>query len=202
LETDGVEVMIARYILLHGAMFRARDKAPFIKSGESVLGALEYDPKDDLVKCHECGEWHNGLFQHVSSLHGESSLDYKERHGLAMGTALCGLRYSKACSARVRKTGVKNRMRLGARKMGQRSVKALARGTYKVGGRSVETLNLRRHCALQLIERIKELASELSRTPSFREMRRAGIPIKSLITLHGSVSAAVRKANLIPRLKR
>jgi hypothetical protein len=77
-----------RHVLIRGHLFTHTEKAPFVSSGESLLGALEYDLARDLVKCHECGAWKRGLGAHVLRVHGINRLDYAQKHGLRKCAAL------------------------------------------------------------------------------------------------------------------
>jgi hypothetical protein len=42
-----------RYVIICGQVFRYEDKSPFVPSGRSVNGALEYDKSGESIKCHE-----------------------------------------------------------------------------------------------------------------------------------------------------
>jgi hypothetical protein len=83
------------HIIISGTMFPWAEKAPYVRSGESVLGAVEYDAKTDRIKCHECGEWEAHVGIHLKA-HGDNAKAYRLRHGLNIGSPLCGPGRSRA----------------------------------------------------------------------------------------------------------
>ena len=89
------------HIIIAGTMFPWAEKAPYVRSGESVLGAVEYDEKADEIKCHECGRWFRALSPHLRDRatrdrkgrirprpHAMSPKVYKVKHGLNLVSAL------------------------------------------------------------------------------------------------------------------
>src|SRR5438046_1150283 len=48
-----------RWVIMRGIMYLRASKEPLPTSGASLLGALEYDPDTDKIKCHVpgCGQW-------------------------------------------------------------------------------------------------------------------------------------------------
>jgi hypothetical protein len=77
-----------RYVILLGHVFNYEDKAPFVQSGQSIRGAIEYDKDNDKLKCHECGEWFDAIWSHSFQAHGIHSREYKVKHGLAQSASL------------------------------------------------------------------------------------------------------------------
>lgn len=78
----------ATHVLIRGHVFTYAEKSPFVASGMSVLGALEYDEAADRLKCHECGMWVRGLGNHVRT-HGMKRREYNRKHGMSASRALC-----------------------------------------------------------------------------------------------------------------
>jgi len=40
------------HVIIRGHVFTREEKSPFVVSGESLLGALEYNQDTDETKCH------------------------------------------------------------------------------------------------------------------------------------------------------
>src|SRR4051812_44274200 len=78
----------ATHVLIGGIVFPRAEKAPYVMSGHSVLGGLEYNEEKDRVKCHKCGNWFRRLGRHLSQVEGISSSQYKRDHGLRQSTTL------------------------------------------------------------------------------------------------------------------
>lgn len=76
-----------RYVIFCGEVFRWEEKEPFIVSGKSVHGALEYDRETETVKCHVCGKFLGRLSSHIKE-HGLTGRQYKINHALQQKTAL------------------------------------------------------------------------------------------------------------------
>lgn len=73
-------------------------------SGHGRYGILDDDGQ--RVLCHECGQWKRSVGNHLTA-HDMTAAEYRERHGLARGTALS--------SAAVRQTHSKNaKSRIGS----------------------------------------------------------------------------------------
>jgi ROS/MUCR transcriptional regulator protein len=76
------------HVLVRGFVFTYEEKAPFVVSGKSLWAAIEYDEKQGLVKCHECGEWMQSIGQHSTLTHHLTARNYKLKHGLNLSTSL------------------------------------------------------------------------------------------------------------------
>src|SRR5215831_15274387 len=92
-----------RYVIIHGQVFRWEEKAPFVRSGRSLLGALEYDDETEALKCHQCGQRFKMLSQHIRQAHSSLGIgQYKAKHGLRMRSPLMAPRLREAHAARLR----------------------------------------------------------------------------------------------------
>lgn len=182
----------AEHILLHRAVFRREDKEPFEKSGFSLLGALEYDQNTDNIRCHECGEFRRKLLPGHLATHDITGKDYRWKHGLHSGAPLCGLfvKHDNNPSFRVP---------LPIEKL--RELAEVARKARPQHGPSVETLNLRNRCRLQMIARLQKLAEEFHRTPTTTEILNSGLALSALRRCFGSLDEAMKEAGLTPRPK-
>lgn len=155
--------MSERMIRLSGATVLYESKAPFVPSGVSILGAIEYDEVEDKLRCHECGEWFYFLGPHLNAKHGMDSRAYKLKHGLKIGTALVceRVRQDNAARGKIRNplAGIKTRGGVGIRK-----------GVIKSEYRNVKGL-----CQAQVIDRLKKLGEQLGRVPTQLEMEQSGL---------------------------
>ena len=76
------------HVIVLGGVYAWESKAPYVESGHSVLGALEYNEGDNRIKCHECGGWYRSLGKHVAETHGMRPREYRRDHGLKTSTSL------------------------------------------------------------------------------------------------------------------
>jgi len=191
-----IQVENDRRVILSGKVFLYRQKAPFVPSGKSVLGALEYDQTEDKVRCHECGDWFQNVGVHAAHAHGLRARDYKIRHGLLIKSALVseGVRVS----ASVKSPELIAKFVAAGQSAATRA--KLAAAERLVGRKSVEKKNESGRCHAQLLFRVQTLATRIGRTPTAVELREAGIHVSSLlVTLNvGSLSAVMSYLGLAP----
>jgi hypothetical protein len=184
--------MHASHVIIRGHVFTYDEKAPFVESGMSVLGALEFDEATDQTKCHECGEWQTALPWHIQKAHTMTSDGYRSEHGLSKHAGLSGMGRRKLASAnaeRQRMTGIG----IGDRRRGTHRAAWLPVPAYK---HSVEVQNGDSRCAAQLLYKIMICASSVGHTPTKRELAAVGVTQSTLIQRFGSVAAAMDKAGL------
>ena len=174
------------HVIIGGTMFPWAEKAPYVRSGKSVLGAIEYDEKTDRVKCHECGEWHYHVGAHLAKApvdHADARA-YRSAHGIRRDTALC----TPSC-----RIAIRNRPRYGFSvsdsRSGQASLeikRAAARTAQLAQPRATaEFHNLHAQCQAQLSVRISKLAADIGKSPGERELRAAGIELSTVRTVFG-----------------
>lgn len=147
-----------RYVIVCGDVFRWAEKEPFVPSGKSVLGAIEYDRDAETVKCHECGKWMHSISQGHLKVHGVSAREYKINHGLFQKTPLM----SPVRVARMRwgrDSKVLDRLRAQSRAIAPRK----ARGIETAGW--AEAQNRNGVCRAQVLAAIKTKAI-LGRCPT------------------------------------
>lgn len=171
-------------VLIRGKVFLYKQKAPFVPSGKSVLGALEYREADDKVRCHECGEWFISLSQHLGKSHALLAADYKKRHGLNLTASLCGLRLSAVFSRRSKRTISQSPISPAQRSEWLRKA-VIARAdkyrgsTMRADSRASELRNESGTCQAQLLGKIREIAEKLGRTPTQADLHNGGISVRS-----------------------
>jgi hypothetical protein len=186
----------ATHIIIGGTVFPWAAKAPYVPSGHSSLGALEFNMQKDLLKCHECGTWVRCLAQHIK-IHGISAREYKRDRGFNVKTALLTptLRSISYCSPRRIKTFEKNRC-VDVTKL--RAKKQLTHDTKN----TAETRNLKNLCQAQIQRRVADLAIKLSGTPTTREIIKSGIPSSTFLYVFGmTVSKFMASFGLEPNRK-
>lgn len=169
-------------ILIRGKCFLYRQKAPFVPSGKSVYGALEYNEERDEVRCHECGEWFRMLGYHIRKMHTVLPLEYRLRHGLNRNAGLCGVQAGLSIAAR----GGRRLSKAEFEVIRQKGIKAAAEARRKrelephrlspeVGDLHYEQRNERGRCDAQLFAALHALAVQCGHTPTRKDLDRAGI---------------------------
>lgn len=191
-----------RKVIIRGHIFDYEQKAPFVASGVSVLGAIEYDGKNDLLRCHECGAWWEHLGAHLFA-HSTKAKAYKVKHGLNQGTGLVNMRISASV-----KTEMAARLASGEqtpfmrhRGAGQTSI-AQERQRSAMSRRAPrnESRNLNAKCKAQLLFRIQTVAAKLGHTPSRSDLTRAGLAQSTICWSFGTTKLGdvMRLAGLTP----
>lgn len=208
-----MELSQAEQVLIRGKCFLYKQKAPFVPSGKSVLGALEYDEATDKVRCHECGGWFKHVGSHLSPAHSMTSREYKRKHGLRSGAALCGYRVSSVMSSKhtLNENFVQRshdpEVRLKAASASARSNRESKERRLKSGeGTSLllaENRNINGKCHAQILERLTVLRERIGRTPSRSDIRDDGMSYKSILAAFnvstlGAVMSLLRFAKTSP----
>lgn len=149
-----------RYIMIRGEVFRWEEKEPFVVSGHSVHGAVEYSLVEDKLKCHDCGEWYQNLSGHTAHAH-QSSRDFKIRHGLNITSPLIvpSLRAArKKCFASLSPE---------QRRANLQKARAAWTGEKNYAPKQLgEGINFNGTCLAQTILKLQALACDLGRTPT------------------------------------
>jgi len=166
-----------------------------MRSGRSILGALEYNSADDTMRCHECGEWTGGLGAHIKK-HKLSRVAYNRRHGLSAKTPLSSFRTRKLHRVQyVQRT--KRGEGIAPHALAVLSDARKQRQVQRLGPRPVEMQNARGRCAAQLLFRIQFLAALSHHTPTVVDLRDAGI-YHAVVQRFGSLDQAMYIAGLEP----
>jgi hypothetical protein len=162
-----------RHVIIRGQVYRWEEKAPYTQSGESILGALEYDRKADKVKCHECGKWLTSLGPHVAIGHRETGLrNYKLTHGLIANVSLNAADEHAKRAAKFRATSLPA-MRAGLEKYkaavaaGERQPRLRRR---RLGQTYATWRNEQNTCGEQIIFSLQNLITDSGRIPDFHEV--------------------------------
>lgn len=167
----------AEHVLIRGKVLLYKQKAPFVSSGVSIKGAIEYDPVEDKLRCHECGDWFKNLGLHAARAHGLPARAYKPKHGLRQGTALLNEKLRAECIAKGQRL-----IRLGYastaedRQKGTRASVIVSRLPRPV---LLELRNERNMNSPQLAQRIAAIAAANNGMIGEAALRRAGISPKS-----------------------
>jgi ROS/MUCR transcriptional regulator protein len=154
-------------VIMRGRVYLYRQKAPFVHSGQSVLGAIEYDEAADRVKCHECGKWFQYLGAHIGPKHGMSAREYKLKHVLLMKTALL--------AERLRARMIEAALAIPRVYHGQRP--PLLIGPRPARARmQMEQRNEAGRCPAQILKDVQTVADTIGRTPTAEDL--ANSPLK------------------------
>jgi hypothetical protein len=191
--------METQHVIIHGDVLLYKDKAPFVRSGKSIQGALEYDNHEDKIKCHECGNWFSSLPQHIVKIHKINSWEYKIKHGLRIKTALVSesLRRSRLQAMNIWKSELSANKIKAYQKRGLRGARVAKKRGRK--GHKFELLNRNRTCKAQVIKKIALFAKQLGRTPTCRELREIGLHSGNIARSFGGVRNVMHLAGLHPR---
>ena len=179
----------AKHVIIRGQVFLSAEKEPFVASGVSFLGAVEYNQDTDQLRCHECGEYFSFIAPHAKASHGMTSSEYKRKHGIRLQSPLTSL-------------FLRQQLRDGKKAKGMSDFKPGHRPlNLKPGGsRGVkhhEVRNVSGRCQAQTLFRIQTLAATLGRTPTTKELDRnhldhaalrrqfGGIPVNEIIAMAG-----------------
>lgn len=184
---------MSRRLVIKGALFEYADKAPYVSSGRSIAGALEVDAAGTKIKCHECGRYFRHVAYHAKK-HGITSSEYRRRHGLNRWTKLCTPRLGFERSKRIIKRPERERCIAIL-------AEASAAGKTRVKrGRLEELRNVRTRCYAQVIEKIKNIAVDLNRTPTSTDLRGGGIDPQTArrILKVGTLDQAMELCGLAP----
>jgi len=189
--------MLEHFVKIRGKTFLYKQKAPFLPSGMSVYGAIEFDPEEDKLRCHECGDWFEYLGVHVVRAHGILARDYKVKHGLRQKSALANekIRIGHSCTTAKWFSADPERHR-----------KRFLELAFRVGRHGsklqihTEGVNERGNCQAQVLERIKQLAGQLGHTPSSAELLAAGMSPSSACSALNvkNLTALASLAHLVP----
>ena len=192
--------MTERQVIIRGKTFLYKQKAPFVQSGVSVQGALEYDQQEDRIRCHECGAWFEALGTHLRVVHGMTALAYKLAHGLGRGTGLINERLRGELVLRGKRVLACVEGGVGARAAQARE--ALRRQGYPHPARTqrLEERNEKGTCQAQLLAKIKRIAGACGHTPSRNELADRGVSHQS--ALHAlnvrDMASVMEMAGLLP----
>lgn len=186
-------------VLINGNIHIYRDKGPYVKAGKSVMGALEYDEKNDALKCHVCGEWKSNLAGHLVS-HNLTARAYKLKFGLRRRTALIGERTRAKISIAASKRNFSvTRNKPEFRK---KQLAAVKNNKYSTHERATqEMLNSRMHCKAQLLQKFRSVAAAVGHTPTKTELKEYGMSWQSLVHHFGSLGETARLAKMAPNPK-
>ena len=172
--------------------------------GYGYYGTIAQTNDGEYVQCHICGH----LFEHVGlhlRLHKVSAEKYKEDYGLAVGTALMSDNAREEMQEEFAKRRAENRIRTELPVWLDEYNKKVQSGAIKhvgnkrrEGSLPLEKRNKLGLCPDQVLEKIKELADDMGRTPSEDEFKRhyKGRFYHSITSQHGSYLKAVKKLGL------
>jgi hypothetical protein len=190
--------MIKEYNSPSGYVTLYNYKEPFMEfeNGFGYQGVLLYDKIDGTVQCHLCGKWFNSLGHHVNRVHNMKASEYKYKVGLNQSSALISEEYREKMLNR----GV-TQARIEQLEKNRQIIKDNKKERVVVyPGNSREKQNKTGNCPMQLLDRIKDKATELGRTPTALELEGV-VSKKTVVMVFGSMEKAISLAGLQPRKK-
>jgi hypothetical protein len=166
------------HVIIGNEIFLYQQKAPFIPSGQSVRGALEYDPAEDKIKCHECGEWRSHLATHAFLAHGIRAAEYKRKHGFNQKAGLVNESIRRKMSDQASRR-TENWLRHPSHMKNSTELRQHARSRMlsenPAGPITTEARNVRGTCHAQILEKLRHIISKLGHTPSWKELYCEGL---------------------------
>lgn len=191
---------LTMHIRIGADVMLAREKAPYVASGKSYQGVLELDLERDLVRCHECGEWHPHLAPHIWQRHGMTARAYKAKHGINQNSALCNERIRQALVRHAASPQSMEAAYRGIDKMnGSHGMKPSER-MPRPRGPHLESRNRKGLCREQILVRLRQMAEKLGRTPKSAELVEAGIHPRTVEYMFSlKMAEVIRLAGLRPR---
>lgn len=181
-------------------------KEPMIKNdtGYGYVGAIVQSTNGSHIQCNECGYFYGNLAGHVLNYHKIAPRDYKIKYGLRVRDGLVSPMYKELARERFKDHPITERAAEYALLAKAALAKSRADGmkpyNLDTGGSWIPQLrNERGVCADQLLEKIKQLAADIGRTPNYNDFGRAygwGAAC-SVQTLHGSWDKAIIKTGLL-----
>jgi ROS/MUCR transcriptional regulator protein len=195
---DTVVPATSRKVLIRGFVFDYAEKAPFVTSGHSILGAVEYDPEIEKVKCHECGVWLTYIAgTHLRNTHQMSAREYKLHHGFNLyRSPLCAPALSRQRSIQHAPTAEATARLVEA---GREYKRVHGNNLVHRNKPMVERANASARCQAQTLFRLQVLAAQLGRTPTDDETRAAKLDQPLLVRHFGGREQAMTVAGLTPR---
>jgi len=192
------------FVLIDGIVFPFTEKAPFSKSGFSLKGALEYDDKSDLIRCHECGNWYKALATHLDRSHKMNTLKYKLRHCLLPRTALIA---EKTRAKLIHANRTEFRTNILRKVWFRKTENGGNKGSRYPGGDRLkikdkfrflptEELNKRRICPEQVVELVKKVAAAVGRTPTTKELHEHGFRKSYIKYYYGGIGGVCKIAGI------
>ena len=183
------QIAQAQHVIIGGSIMLYKDKAPYVPSGVSIAGALEYRASDDKIKCHECGKWLSSMGAHLTKTHGMNAKEYKAKHGLRAKSSLCGDRMRQIAIRNITRQNYINGGTPLTRNPESRIVATAAMALAARRPKTVEMRNTEGSCQAQIMSKFKALAVDLGRTPTVKDLEREGLQV-------GKVKYALNVATL------
>lgn len=187
-------------VLIRGKCFLYRQKAPFVPSGKSVYGALEYNESRDAIRCHECGDYFQTLSQHLGKRHHLTATEYKDRHGLRRAAPLWTPGMSARMSQRITTLRVSGH-RVERFANIHQAVTSSVLSRKRKPPATAELRNEHGTCQAQILNRLRDLSERTGRTPTKAEIEASGLTIKSacLALNVRNLGALMTLVGLLPR---
>jgi Homing endonuclease associated repeat/ROS/MUCR transcriptional regulator protein len=144
-----------------------------VEDGYGYFGTIAKDKSGNFIQCHICGNFYEGLSQHIAQNHKMPVAEYRTVFGVARKTRLTGERlYLKQRQlGRLRRAEVEKKPILRA-KVDKALAKGREAGQVNRQYYSLERRNKLGICERQSLEKVQALAKKLGHTPSENDFAR------------------------------
>lgn len=175
---------------------------PF-EGGYGYAGTIAQSEDKTKIQCHFCGGLFESLTGHIGAKHGLSGREYKEKVQLTLSTALVAdvVREKQVLGRRTSSSGGPGKNFDKGLAQYWEEVRAGKRPGPRKGDHkwSLEYRNKKGLCQDQVLEKIRDLAKELGKTPSHDQFREKYTRFNhSIYYFFGSWNTAVKMAGYVP----
>ena len=164
------------------SIFKAYPPFQKLDNGYGYKGILLRDTVNDLIQCHQCGQWKSFLPSHLCRKHKIGAMDYKIKFGLPMTYPLCARGYSRIQSIKAIKN--KNYVRLAEARKVIKNSKYGSKASRSYSKNSPAWLNKYAICKEQVLRRYVTWADELGKEPSSSDLQRIDYKLLAAIFRH------------------
>lgn len=165
-----------------------------VEKGYGYMGVVIGNIERTHIQCHICGYYYSYLGKHLL-VHGTNAKEYKQTFGLSVKTSLLGeaLRRKRIEAQLNQPKELIARRTAHMRNLGNQKGRHKGHGT----GHSLEKKNQLGLCPDQILDRIRELAEKLGRTPTMPEyMGHYKSGCSHIVGTYGTWKNAVRLSGL------
>lgn len=177
-----------------------------IAIGYGYVGVVLKRKSDGKIQCHVCGEWHDGLAQHIGS-HKLTAREYRLKFGLSR----CDSLLSKAARSNLAKRTQSAKChfteedrkkamdRLRESRIQKTSRRELEKRAFS---ESISAMNKVGLCPDQVNYRFDIVAEQIGRQPSATDLRKYDQPVyDKILNSFGSFNSYIEYRGMLPREK-
>lgn len=133
-----------------------------VTDGFGYFGAIQVTIDGEKIQCHICGELFGNLGLHIYHKHEMTVGEYREKFELSRSTALI----SESCRDKLKQEAIRHFAQFSPSKRAEWLEKARKARSERQPKERLEAKNKKGTCPDQLLEKVKECADALGRTPT------------------------------------